>query len=1017
MWFKTFFFIFLCLLTLTLSAPAHAAVVFDSLTGSVLDAVDMACQQNGISYHQVGDPNFFPCTAWRQRLGTSPTTTPIHSTGLLTSITLKAFTQPEIFDCYSTGSQPVPLKVFDAVSNTHIGKGNLTKAEFCNTANRTFTDITFNFDPEDTINFASTTLAMVASDQANFIIFFAQTETDTIVPSTYPDGNALYKYCNNGDCGGGINPVPDTLHDLMMRIEATDGPVALPVNGKVPVLIVPGVLGTEIKKDDTILWASILRMVNPVNLDSFMDPLAFNINLTPIDKAAYPTEIIGNPDRLYSYTDKLIAEFKAQGYIDDKEDSQKTLFTFPYDWRYGVSGKNGNTTTVDLLNEVIQKIRRQTHSDKINIVAHSTGGLLIKKYVMDHPTDNFLDKVVFVGVPNLGAPKALKVLLAGDSFDVPGLSDLEMKKISQNLPVVYDLAPSQAYVAKNGSYVKIVTAQGFGSEVQNLDFNQTNNFLLNDHHLNNQALINAGQLHSMDFDSYDMRSAGVNLYAIVGCKSPTLGTITEFREKGQSSLSVKGYTMSNISGDGTVPLGSAESLKVNTSNLFYAIKANHGKMLSAEGIRKTIVNLVSGSIAVGGNNVMSYQDMMSNPNTCKLKGHWWEMHSPVSLDIFDQDGNHAGIVPDGSIQNDIPGSGYQIIGDHKFIFVPTDNNQSYSVNFKGTGAGTFTFKDQAINNDSIVQTQVFSNLPVTTLLRGRLNLGTVTTLSLDTNGDGTIDQTVQPSSFINANESLDVIPPVSSSAVSGALGKPGYYKSNVSIQLSAQDPVIQGKEPQTSGLFETWYRVDVTVPSSLPLVPSVNPFLPYNAPISLTAEGIYTVSFFSTDKAGNNEPEKIIVFNIDKTAPEAIVEFSPVLKDLQFTGKDNFSTTSQVTVLDQDDSINLTDQAGNVTLLKLKSKNRKAGMRAQIKSISYNSISADLGKNVMAFLWLLDKSKNLTFLSQTVLSRKNYVLTALYDGKKTSLIGKDAAGVIAKSFSGLKVLKVITNVGDMGWGY
>ena len=42
----------------------------------------------------------------------------------------------------------------------------------------------------------------------------------------------------------------------------------------------------------------------------------------------------------------------------------------------------------------------------MDIVAHSMGGLLVKKDVAEHLTDHHINKAVFVGVPNIGAPKA-----------------------------------------------------------------------------------------------------------------------------------------------------------------------------------------------------------------------------------------------------------------------------------------------------------------------------------------------------------------------------------------------------------------------------------------------------------------------------------------------------------------------------------------------------------------------------------------------------------------------------------
>src|SRR3989344_5655236 len=143
-----------------------------------------------------------------------------------------------------------------------------------------------------------------------------------------------------------------------------------PISDKTPVLIVPGLLGTEIKNGNELLWADIIRMVNPLNIDSFMDPLQFKPDLTPINSNVSQNDIIKNPSNLFDYSEGLTNEFKNQGYIENE-----TLFTFPYDWRYGVSGKYvDEKTNSNLLAEKIQSILTKTGSDKVDVVAHSLGG-------------------------------------------------------------------------------------------------------------------------------------------------------------------------------------------------------------------------------------------------------------------------------------------------------------------------------------------------------------------------------------------------------------------------------------------------------------------------------------------------------------------------------------------------------------------------------------------------------------------------------------------------------------------
>ena len=222
----------------------------------------------------------------------------------------------------------------------------------------------------------------------------------------------------------------------------------------------------------------------------------------------------------------------------------------------------------------------------------------MKKYVSENPSDSGIGKAVFVGVPNAGAPKALKVLLQGDNFGVPLLADSEIQKIARNLPVVYDLAPSSTYYKDVGSYLETIQ-QGFLSSVRSdLSFDQSNDRLKNAYGLNVTAVDGAATLHSSDFDGYDLRSAGIDLYAINGCKTGTIGKMAEVHSQDLLGNPLTSYAISGeVPGDGTVPFASASDIPISGDHVYYALKADHAEMMSEDGIRQEIVNILSGSSA------------------------------------------------------------------------------------------------------------------------------------------------------------------------------------------------------------------------------------------------------------------------------------------------------------------------------------------------------------------------------------------------------------------------------------
>jgi hypothetical protein len=375
-----------------------------------------------------------------------------------------------------------------------------------------------------------------------------------------------------------------------------------------------------------------------------------------------------------------------------------------------------------------------------------------------------------------------------------------MQKISKNMPVAYDLSPSEQYFNAKGSYIKVfdVFALRVHPDIKNLNFEEANDFLFDEgRELNAQALINAHNLHTADFDNYDLRTAGVNLYAIDGCKAGTIGKFVEAHNHGIIGESINYLAPEETPGDGTVPLESSTNLLIDQGNKFYALKGEHGKLLSADGIRQQIVNIISGS-------TLATQDVITQDiSKCELKGQAISIYSPLSIDITDQGGNHSGFSSDGvSTENNIPNADFEIIGEHKFVYLPTDEGQTYTINVSGTGAGTFTLTDASINANNITGMQVFKNIAVTPSLFGHLNIADNTTLSLDTNGDGVIDQTLSPNAVLNADDAQNFVPDFegadnnskNNTTVAHSSSGGGSYSHIVSSAVvTAEDPKVKSE--------------------------------------------------------------------------------------------------------------------------------------------------------------------------------------------------------------------------------
>ena len=81
------------------------------------------------------------------------------------------------------------------------------------------------------------------------------------------------------------------------------------------------------------------------------------------------------------------------------------LFTFTYDWRKDVS------LTTSQLDASISAILTQTGASKVQIIAHSMGGLVARNYISNSTRAEKVDSLVTLGTPHAGAPAALEALL------------------------------------------------------------------------------------------------------------------------------------------------------------------------------------------------------------------------------------------------------------------------------------------------------------------------------------------------------------------------------------------------------------------------------------------------------------------------------------------------------------------------------------------------------------------------------------------------------------------------------
>jgi pimeloyl-ACP methyl ester carboxylesterase len=233
--------------------------------------------------------------------------------------------------------------------------------------------------------------------------------------------------------------------------------------GKRPVIVIPGILGTELinPKTGKIVWPSAFRTdedVLPIGPD-----LATNRDDLVPGRILETVRLARILPEVYVYRDLLDALRRYAGYREatwedpGSNGDRDVFYVFAYDWRLD------NVTNARKLIQSIERLKQRLQRPdlKFNIVAHSMGGLIARYAAMygdaDLPPDGVtlhptwpgaahISKIVMIGTPNEGTSDAFATLVEGYSITeglrrrVPLLNKLSAGDAART-PSVFQLMP------------------------------------------------------------------------------------------------------------------------------------------------------------------------------------------------------------------------------------------------------------------------------------------------------------------------------------------------------------------------------------------------------------------------------------------------------------------------------------------------------------------------------------------------------------------------------------------------
>lgn len=159
-----------------------------------------------------------------------------------------------------------------------------------------------------------------------------------------------------------------------------------------PVLVVPGIMGSL---SSCLFVDPESGKACPAHQEFALSGNIDQIDLTP-QWVLDPTSVPSQKSPTY---DSLVQALQNAGL---------QVFPAPYDWR-----RKNQVTAATTLANVIDTARQETGSDKVDIVAHSMGGLVSRCYI-EQLNNSDVRKFVMLGTPNRGSANAYYIWEGGN---------------------------------------------------------------------------------------------------------------------------------------------------------------------------------------------------------------------------------------------------------------------------------------------------------------------------------------------------------------------------------------------------------------------------------------------------------------------------------------------------------------------------------------------------------------------------------------------------------------------------
>lgn len=458
---------------------------------------------------------------------------------------------------------------------------------------------------------------------------------------------------------------------------------------------------------------------------------------------------------------------------------------FPYDWRLT------NVKSSKALHDFIE----ENEYDKVTLVAHSMGGIVSSNYLATYGYDK-LDKLITLGTPYLGAPKALYTFETGLFLDGAAghATSAIIKGLATNMPGIYELLPNAQYFSNGDYYVRL-------GDDNNLNYTQTKSYIETQEWYNSYVYSNAEKLYNsvkLKKVYQDIINKEIDAYVVVGAKKDSgsyYSTISlmnkdfkhilsEVIDDVTTGISINDilhlndyYDISRNYGDGTVPLISATMAGADFERSpYYLDNVDHSALASDGKALQLVKNILLGKgdsddYGAGCEGKVHRDDSFITGKKRSVSSATMKyiiIGETSTLKVVDESGDFVGeITPSCEAEEasfftskvtedseSLDCGEFNVSEDYKFNFYAANSSfggkiiylpdETYKLSMEGISDGEILIIAQKIVDNKVVSTDVIVSDDVTSSSEMELTGSVDDDLELlvDEDGDGKVDEVV-----------------------------------------------------------------------------------------------------------------------------------------------------------------------------------------------------------------------------------------------------------------------------------